>query len=381
MSYESFFSGGFLLLAIIVSLAIYHYVRTAASKPELIYQDNHDNRRILGKVGKLKRRYWVTPWMYNAHLQLFWLGFKKAYGSPLNYDHVDTLTMADGGTTALHWLGSDLPGDIPTLVVLHTITGSPRSMRGFMRDLQNLTGWRVVLCQRRGHGDLPMSTPRFNTMGDTADLRRQLALIEVRYPESPLYAAALSAGTALLVRYLGEEGEDTPIRAAFAFCPGYDISVAFSRSNTFYSRMMAKKLLRQFVEPNASLFSGLESYESLSTAEDLHEFHQHLYECAGYDNHEAYISASNPVEVMDNVAIPVLILNSADDPVCAIENVRDHQESISAMPNAILAITRRGSHCAYFEGWRARHWAHHLAAEYFLAMNSDSGKYGSKGND
>lgn len=372
MFFDPLFSSVLLFLIIIATLMIIHYVRSAASMPELIYQDNPGNRRVLEAVRRLKQRYFATPWMYNAHLQLLWLGLKKAYAPRLVYDHSDTLTMPDGGTTALHWLGADLPSHTPTLVVLHTITGSPQSMRGFVRDLHALTGWRIVLCQRRGHGDLPLSSPRFNTMGDTHDLRRQLTLIELRYPESPLYAAAISAGTALLVRYLGEQGTDTPIRAAFALCPGYDISVAFHRSTPLYSRMMAKKLLRQFVIPNASSFVNLKSYDALIQACDLHEFHQHMYECAGFKSHEAFLSTSNPVAVMDNVSTPVLILNSVDDPVCVIDNVREHENGIRQSPNTILVVTKRGSHCAYFEGWSARQWAHQLAAEYLLVMHQNS---------
>jgi predicted alpha/beta-fold hydrolase len=34
-------------------------------------------------------------------------------------------------------------------------------------------------------------------------------------PDSALYAAGISAGTGLLIRYLGEQGEDTPLRGAF----------------------------------------------------------------------------------------------------------------------------------------------------------------------
>ena len=37
----------------------------------------------------------------------------------------------------------------------------------------------------------------------------------------------ISAGSGLLVTYLGKEGEATPVRAAAALCPAYDITRAF----------------------------------------------------------------------------------------------------------------------------------------------------------
>lgn len=344
-----------------------HYRKTARKLPELVYQFNPQNQQRLQKLPRLQRPFRPTPWMFNTHLQLLALGLKKGLAPALQYDLSERLTMADGGTTALHWLGLDLGEHVPTLLILHTITGSPHSMRSTVRDLQQLTGWRVVLCQRRGHGDLPLTSPKINTMGDTCDLREQIHSIQQRFPDSPLYAMGISAGTGLLVRYLGEQGADTPIRAAMAYCPGYDINVAFARSRPFYSRMMAKKLIRQFVTRNQHAFSHLPSYSACSNARDLHELHQHLYAIAGYASRDAFFADLNPVNAMRNLAIPLLILNAADDPVCHIQNAYEHREVIGQMPEVILAITARGSHCAYFEGWRAQPWAHHLCAE-FLKM-------------
>lgn len=353
----------------LVALLARHYHSSARKKPELVYQNNPQNRQLLENLPRLQRPFRPTPWMFNTHLQLLALGLKKGLAPALQYDLSEQLTMADGGTTALHWLGLNLPAQVPTLLILHTITGSPHSMRSTVRDLQRLTGWRVVLCQRRGHGDLPLTSPKINTMGDTGDLREHIRSIQQRFPDSPLYAMGISAGTGLLVRYLGEQGADTPLRAAMAYCPGYDINVAFARSRPFYSRMMAKKLIRQFVSRNQGQFGHLPSYSSSSNARDLHELHQNLYEMAGYASREAFFADLNPVTSMRRLAIPLLILNAADDPVCHIQNVYEHRDIVGQIPQVILAITARGSHCAYFEGWRAQPWAHRLSADYFKAVN------------
>lgn len=349
-----------------------HYFRTAARKPQLIYQANIENQNLVARIPRLTRRFWATPWLFNGHLQLLGLGLKKAFAPRLNYDRVDTLRMADGGTTALHWMGSELPKQKPTLVVLHTITGSPHSMRAFVRDLQRLTGWRVVLCERRGHGGLPLTTPRFNTMGDTGDLREQLQLISERYPQSPLYAAGISAGSGLLTRYLGEMGVNTPLRGAFAYCPGYDIRVAFARAKAPYTRLMARKLVRQFVTPHREALAHLPSLESLEGAQNLDEFHRHLYECAGYPSQQSFLDNCNPMGVMANVSIPLLVLNAEDDPVCVVGNVRDHQQAMARMPRTLLVVTARGSHCAYLSGLNGRSWAHELAAEFLQAVHLES---------
>lgn len=83
------------------------------------------------------------------------------------------------------------------------------------------------------------------------------------------------------MRYLGEEGEASPFRAAFAYCIGYDTNIGFDDVRPFYSRMMAKKLVRQFITPNLERIAHLPSAERLAVAKDLAAFHRELYELAG----------------------------------------------------------------------------------------------------
>lgn len=357
-----------LAILILVAWAL-HYRRTAARMPELVFRPSCFNQRIVERVRRLREPYRPTPWLYNTHLQLAWLLLRETLAAPLRYERTDVLTMRDGGTTSLDWLGLDAPPQAPTLVLLHTVTGSAHSMRLLARDLRRATGWRVVSCTRRGHGGLPLTAPRINTMGCTDDLREQLHGIERQLPESPLYAIGASAGSGLLVRYLGEEGAASKIRAGVAYCPGYDIGVAWTRVQPFYSRAMAARLKRHFLESNAASFAHLPTYAACLAATDLAEFHDRLYEMAGCADRDAYLARSNPVVVFKDVAVPVMVLNADDDPVCVVDNTLDHLDTIRALPEALLVRTARGSHCAFYEGWTARSWSHRLLADYLLAAH------------
>jgi len=343
-------------------------------KPRVICHDNPSNRHIVASLRQLHENFTPTPWLFNQHAQLIFHSLRKNLSRQKRraatlYDHHDALTMRDGGRTALLWSGHALPATTPTIVVLHTITGSPSSMAELVHDLRAATGWRIVLCLRRGHADLPLVTPRLNILGCTDDLREQLAVIRTRFPESPLYGVGSSAGSGLLVRYLGEEGDASPFRAAFAYCPGYDTDVGLDQVRPFYSRMMAKKLVRQFITPNRERIAHLPTAERLQAAEDLAAFHRELYELAGHDSYAAYDQASNPMYVFTGVRTPLMLLNAEDDPVCRIGNVEPWLEGMRQMPNVILVTTAEGSHCAHYEGWSARSWSARLMGEYFRVMH------------
>lgn len=347
-----------------------HWRRTAVRPPRLDYHPSPFNEAVVARVEPLHAPYAPTPWLYNAHLQLLWLLLREAVTASLRYERTDVLRMRDGGTTALDWLGLDAAPATPTLVVLPSITGDAQTSRGLVQDLRRATGWRVVVCARRGHGDLPMTAPVINTMGCTHDLREQLARIRGEFPDSPLYAIGVSAGSALLARYLGEAGGDAAFRAGVVYCPGYDMRVAWGRVPPFYSRVMARRLQRYFLRRHAPVLAGLPTYAACLASEDLAGFHAHAHTLAGCATHDEYLDRTNPVPVFDRVAVPVLVLNAADDPVCVAQNAEDHVDAIRRVPDALLVRTARGSHCAFFEGWRANSWAHRVMAAYLLATHA-----------
>ncbi|MEL0028106.1 MAG: alpha/beta hydrolase, partial [Perlucidibaca sp.] len=130
----------------------------------------------------------------------------------------------------------------------------------------------------------------------------------------------------------------------FAYCPGYDTDGGFDRVRPFYSRMMAKKLVRQFITPNQDVIAHLPTSAVLAAAADLGDFHRNLYELAGHDSYEAYDRASNPMHVFTRIRAPLMVLNAEDDPVCRIENVAPWLEAMQAMPNVMLVTTAQGSH-------------------------------------
>lgn len=337
------------------------------SAPRLDYNPSPFNEALLPRLAQLRQPYAPTPWLANAHLQLLWLLLVDALAPALRYERRDVLRMRDGGTTALDWLGLDAPATAPTLVVLPSITGDAQAMRGLVRDLHRATGWRVVVCTRRGHGGLALTAPVLNTMGCTGDLREQLAAIRAQLPDSPLLGVGVSAGSALLVRYLGEEGPASLLRAGVAFCPGFDIAVAWTRVPRFYSRAMARRLRRHFLERHSPALAHLPTYPACLAAQDLAQFHERAYELAGCADPADYLARSNPAPVFERVAVPVMIVNAADDPVCVIANADDHVDAIRRVPDTLMVRTERGSHCAFLEGWRPRSWAHRLMADYLRA--------------
>lgn len=338
---------------------------TGAEKPVLYYNAHGPTGQILKRLPQLHQKYRPTPWLSNNHVHLLYFDVIRKHSIKLQYDKVNQLTMSDGGITAVVWFGYELSADTPTIVLMHTITGSPESMRELVKDLHEYTGWRIALCIRRGHAKLPMPVPKINLFGSTDDLREQIQFIQAEFPQSNLYGVGTSAGTGLLVRYLGEEGDQTPLKAAFALCPGYNTELGFKNVHPFYSKLMTKKLFNKFIKPYSKAWKKTHTLSRVLLSKNLFEFEQNYFEMAGYADYESYSQATNPIYVFENVKVPLMILNAEDDPVCSIKNLEPYKEVIQSMPNVIVVTTKKGSHCGYYEGFKTRSWATKLMADYF----------------
>ncbi|WP_443023475.1 hypothetical protein, partial [Shigella flexneri] len=138
---------------------------SGADEPTLYYNPNGVFSGLIERLPQLQQKYRPTPWLANAHAHILYFDLIKKRTIKLKYDALEQLKMSDGGITGIAWYGLDLPASTPTIVLLHTITGSPESMRELVRDLHKHTGWRVALCLRRGHADLPMPVPKMNLFG------------------------------------------------------------------------------------------------------------------------------------------------------------------------------------------------------------------------
>lgn len=141
-----------------------------AEQPKVYYDPQGKIKDVLDKLPQLKQKYRPTPWLSNNHVHLLYFDIIRKKTIKLEYDRIEQLSMKDGGVTAIAWYGYNLPKDTPTVVIMHTITGTPESMRELVRDIHQYTGWRIALCLRRGHAGLPMPVPQISLFGSTSDL-------------------------------------------------------------------------------------------------------------------------------------------------------------------------------------------------------------------
>src|SRR5438094_756834 len=173
-----------------------------------------------------------------------------------------------------------------------------------------------------------------------------------------------------LVRALGEDGDATPFTAGIASCPGYDTTRAFGRVHRPYDRYLTRMLKAHFLERHAYVLRGHAGYAEGLTSRTVEEFQDRCHPLAGFASVADYHAATNPMAVAERIRVPLLVLNAADDPVCVVENVVEHLGLVDVVAESLIALTARGSHCAFFEGTvRPGSWSHRVIAQYLRAVD------------
>jgi len=245
-----------------------------------------------------------------------------------------------------------LPADAPLVIFLHTITGSSQDTSHYTRAATS-RGWRSCVFNRRGHGRMSLTTPKFNIMGDGDDTKVCVDHVVSKYPDvSFLGMVGISAGSGLVGTYLGQQGDKTPVQAACSLCPAYDTRTVFTNVKKYPSmdNFLLQAVKKRFLYYNEQLLKEAfpEAYDACKNAKDIEEFVDAHYAFAGYDSLAEYNEDSNPLSWVPKIVRPVLLVNADDDMICTKENIKE--DMVTDLPGALLIRTERGSHIAFNEG-------------------------------
>jgi len=163
-------------------------------------------------------------WLNNRQLQTIFPSLPWVWRKRLTMRR-ETLELPDGDATAVDWPrdAESLAKSTPLLVILHGLEGSAES--GYAKMLMHAAlrkGWRSCVLHFRDCGDYRNRLPRRYHAGETNDLRFFLDQIQAQRQLSqhpgPLLAVGYSLGGNVLLKYLGESGNDTPLAAAAGVC-------------------------------------------------------------------------------------------------------------------------------------------------------------------
>ena len=144
--------------------------------------------------------------------------------------------MPDGDFIDLVW--TEKKETIPIVLLLHGLEGSINSsyVKGILKTVID-RGWQGVLMHFRGCSGRHNRLDRSYHSGDTGDINSVIIELTNRYPGRKIAAIGISLGGNVLIKYLGEQGNNCPLTAAIAISVPFDLSICAKELETGFSRI------------------------------------------------------------------------------------------------------------------------------------------------
>jgi predicted alpha/beta-fold hydrolase len=310
-------------------------------------------------------------WIPGGHLQTLWGKlFRRQTPAPTVLERWDT---PDGDFLEIHRLGAE-PG-APRMLLLHGLEGTVRSH--YAQALLNEAarrGWGADLLIFRSCGSQPNLTRRFYHSGETSDVEFVLDRILDEFPSSPLALAGVSLGGNVLLKFLGERGQNLPpqLKAAAAVSVPFDLARSSRRINRgfskFYQRFFLNSL-RKKAQEKALRFPDLAPQDRIAALRTLEDFDNLITgPLHGFRDAQDYYARSSSLSYLKDIKLDTLLFSAIDDPMLpsgVLDEVRD-----AARGNRALEVdfVDKGGHAGFITGsvpWRPFYYAEHRVGEFF----------------
>ena len=239
-----------------------------------------------------------------------------------------------------------------TIIIVHGLEGSSDSQyaRG-LAEKALAAGMNVVRYNQRNCGGTDALAPvlyHSGLSGDIATVAREL--IE-RDRISRLALVGFSMGGNLVLKLAGEWGTEAPpeLCAVAACCPALDLAASADAlhepANRIYETYFLWALRRRMLH-KARLFPEHFDSRRLRGIRSLREFDDKItaYYC-GFAGADDYYDRASAAHVVEQIAVPTLVLHATDDPFIRI--TPETRRRIASNPEISFRETASGGHCAF----------------------------------
>uniref|UniRef100_A0A673ZIN2 Monoacylglycerol lipase ABHD2 n=1 Tax=Salmo trutta TaxID=8032 RepID=A0A673ZIN2_SALTR len=323
-----------------VATVLYFLVRclnlkSPTAPPDITYRDTPLNRYLLKSCPILTEEY-EPPllWGKSGHLQTALYGKMGRVSSPNPCGVRKYLLMQDGATATFDLfesLGDHRTGDDITMVICPGIGN--HSEKHYIRTFVNHSQRQGYRCAVLNHlGSLPnieLTSPRMFTYGCTWEFAAMVGSIKRAFPQTLLIVVGFSLGGNIVCKFLGENRiNQERVLCCVSVCQGYSALRAqktflqWDQCRRLYNFLMADSMKKIILSHRGSLF-GMNSSKMedadlsrLYTATSLMQIDDNIMrKFHGHDSLKEYYEKESCVHYIHNINVPLLLVNSSDDPL------------------------------------------------------------------
>lgn len=346
---------------------------------------DHRSPGLPPPLGRHTASYRAPPWLPGGHAQTIYAALaaprprvayrRERWGTPDGDFIVLDRVVPDAGRAAVvpqPEAGSpQLETQRPLVVLFHGLEGSSRSHYAcaLMAEVAR-AGWCGAVVHFRGCGGEPNRRPRAYHSGDSAEL--DWILRRLRSEARPLYAAGVSLGGNVLLKWLGETGAEARavVEKAAAVSAPVDLAAAGEALERGFNRVYARHFLASMKRKALSMLARhpelfdaarLRAASTLRAFDDLVTAPLH-----GFRDAEDYWRRASAKPWLARVAVPTLMVNALNDPFLPAAALPARHEVSSCIA---LEQPAEGGHAGFVAGPFPGHlrWLPRRVMEFFGA--------------
>jgi predicted alpha/beta-fold hydrolase len=288
-------------------------------------------------------------WLPGPHAQTLWASLCRR--APRPHFSRQRLELPDGDFLDLDW-GPGAPPGVPLVLLLHGLEGSARSpyVRALVHRLHRAR-FQALVMHFRGCGGQVNRLQHTYHSGDTVDLDRIVRWLRAHWPRRSIGVVGFSLGGNVLLKWLGEQGEDAPVDAAAAVCVPLRLEICADRMERGLSRLYLWRLTRALKAKVRAKYRrrpgpldlgavartrGFRDFDEIVTAR-LH----------GFTGADDYYRRASSIAVLRGIRRRTLLLQARDDPFMTPDVLPRRDEMADAV---LLETPEHGGHVGFVGG-------------------------------
>jgi len=266
----------------------------------------------------------------------------------------------------------------PALVIFHGLEGNTDSRYvRVLAETAHRAGWHVVAPNFRGCGGTMNRLPRSYYAGDSAEIQWILTRAHSAHDSASLHAVGISLGGNMLLKWLGEQGEQAKnlLASAAAVAAPLDLHAVGDHLaqgfNRFYTNHFLTTL-KQKARTKFNQYPGLFDLAATLKARNLREFDDHfIAPLHGFANVDDYWTRCSSKPWLPHIKVPTLLLNACDDPFIPQGVLPELQQ---CSDQVVRDFQTHGGHVGFVSGHFPGQitWMPQRVMRFFLEQGADS---------
>jgi predicted alpha/beta-fold hydrolase len=293
--------------------------------------------------------------MKNRHIQTLYSSFFRKIKQPKV--EVERFTLSDGDFLEAYWHRSqNSSSTTPIVVLFHGLAGSYKSpyIQGIMIKLAE-AGFNSVVMHFRSCSGVMNNLARSYHSGETGDAKEFIKSLKQRFPHAKIFGVGYSLGGNMLLKLLGEMGEDSLLQAAVSVSAPLKLDICADVINRGFSKIYQAHLIKDLNSALEQKYSkhdmkkliGLDK-QDIKNIKTFWEFDE-IYTAPihGFKSAQDYYDRCSSRQFLKFIRKETLIIHSEDDPFMD-KSIIPNQDELS---NYItMNITKNGGHVGFISG-------------------------------